>query len=183
MLRTVITPAALAPAALAELKDWLGITTAGDDPQLTALLRASLDMCEHFTGTMPLQQDCEEVLGVSADWQSLAARPVQAIAGIDGLPADGPRFALPASNYEVDLGADGTGSVRVNNPGSAGRIAVRFSAGLAASWTGLPDGLRHGVLRLAAFQYRSREDSAASGPLPPAAVAALWRPWRRLRLA
>lgn len=183
MKRTVVTPAVLTPAALSELKDWLGITTAGDDPQLTALLRASLDMCEHFTGTMPLQQDCEEVLGISADWQTLAARPVQVIAGIDGFPADGPRFALPVTNYEVDLGADGTGTFRVRNPGSAGRLAVRFTAGLAASWTGLPDGLRHGVLRLAAFQYRNREDSTASGPLPPAAVAALWRPWRRLRLA
>jgi uncharacterized phiE125 gp8 family phage protein len=183
MKRTVVTSAALAPAAPSELKDWLGITTASDDSQLTALLRASLEACEHFTGTMPLQQDCEELLGVSADWQALAARPVQAISGVDGLPADGPRFALPASSYEIDLGADGTGSVRVNNPGSAGRIVVRFSAGLAASWTSLPDGLRHGVLRLAAFQYRSREDGGAPGPLPPAAVAALWRPWRRLRLA
>lgn len=182
MKRTVVTPAALTPAALAELKDWLGITTAGDDAQLTALLRAGLETCEHFTGTMPLQQDCEEMLGISAEWQALAARPVQAIAGIDGLPAEGARFALPVSSYAVDLGADGTGSVRVSNPGSAGRIMVRFTAGLAASWTSLPDGLRHGVLRLAAFQYRSREDSAAPEPLPPAAVAALWRPWRRLRL-
>ena len=183
MKRTVVTPAVLAPAALSELKDWLGITTAGDDTQLAALLRASLDMCEHFTGSMPLQQGCEEVLGINADWQTLAARPVQAIIGIDGIPASGSRFALPVSSYAVDLAADGTGSVRVSNPGSAARIAVRFTAGLAADWASLPDGLRQGVLRLAAFQYRAREDSAAPGPLPPAAVAALWRPWRRLRLA
>ena len=183
MKRTVVTPAALAPAALSELKDWLGISITADDAQLTALLRACLEMCEHFTGSMPLQQGCEEVLSASADWQVLAARPVQAIIGVDGLPADGPRFALPVSSYAVDLAADGTGCVRVNNPGSAGRIAVRFTAGLAADWASLPDGLRHGVLRLAAFQYRAREDSAASGALPPAAVAALWRPWRQLRLA
>ena len=183
MKRTVVTPAALTPAALSELKDWLGITVSNDDAQLTALLRASVETCEHFTGTMPLQQDCEETLPASAEWQALAARPVQAITGIDGLPADGPRFALPVANYAVDLSADGTGTVQVSNPGSAGRIVVRFNAGLAASWTALPDGLRHGVLRLAAFQYRSREDSAPPGPLPPAAVAALWRPWRRLRLA
>lgn len=183
MKRTVVTPATIAPAALTELKDWLGITASGDDAQLTQLLRASLDACEHFTGTMPLQQDCEEMLPASSDWQVLAARPVQAIAGVFGLPADGPRFALPASDYEVDLGADGTGSVRVGNPGSAGRIVVSLAAGLAASWTALPDGLRHGVLRLAAFQYRSREGGSETGQWPPAAVAALWRPWRRLRLS
>ena len=182
MKRIVVTPATIAPAALTELKDWLGISISKDDAQLTQLLRTSFETCEHFTGTMPLQQDCEEVLAVSADWQILATRPVQAIAGIDGLPADSARFALPVSSYEIDLGADGTGQVRVSNPGSAGRIAVRFSAGLAADWAALPEGLRHGVLRLAAFQYRSREGGNDTGQWPPSAVAALWRPWRRLRL-
>ena len=182
MKRIVVTPAAIAPAALAELKDWLGISITKDDAQLTQLLRASLETCEHFTGTMPLQQDCEEVLSVSADWQVLATRPVQAIAGVDGLPADGPRFALPVSSYEIDLGAEGTGQVRVGNPGSAGRVIAKFTAGLAADWPALPEGLRHGVLRLAAFQYRSREGGSDADQWPPAAVAALWRPWRRLRL-
>ncbi|MFM5883929.1 MAG: hypothetical protein ACKOQ3_01125 [Novosphingobium sp.] len=182
MKRTVVTPAAISPAALAELKDWLGISITKDDAQLTQLLRASLEACEHFTGTMPLQQDCEEVLGASADWQVLATRPVQAITGVDGLPADGPRFVLPVSGYEIDLGADGSGQVRVSNPGSAGRVIARFTAGLAADWSALPEGLRHGVLRLAAFQYRSREGGSDTAQWPPSAVAALWRPWRRLRL-
>ena len=39
-----------------------------------------------------------------------------------------------------------------------------------------------GVLRLAAHQHRERESEGAA-PLPTAAVAALWRPWRRLRMA
>lgn len=182
MKRAIVTPAVLAPAALSELKDWLGITTTGDDAQLTMLLRAALDMCEAFTGTMPLQQDCEELLPVSSTWQALGARPVEAITAIYGLPAEGARFALPVQNYAIELDADGGGRVLVTNPGAAGRIAVRFTAGLAPDWAGLPDGLRHGVLRLAAFQYREREGDAA-GTLPPAAVAALWRPWRRLRLA
>jgi len=183
MKRLIVTPAVLAPAALAELKDWLGITTAQDDAQLTALLRASLELCEQFTGLMPLQQSCEEVLPAAGEWQALSTRPVQAIAAIDGLPAEGARFALPVASYAIDLAADGSGLVRVSNPGSAGRIAVRFTAGLAPDWASLPDGLRHGVLRLGAFQYRAREDESALTAMPPAAVAALWRPWRRMRLA
>lgn len=182
MKRAIVTPAVLAPAALSELKDWLGITTTGDDAQLTMLLRAALDMCEAFTGTMPLQQDCEELLPVSSAWQAIGTRPVEAITAVDGLPAEGARFALPVQNYAIELDADGGGRVLVTNSGAAGRIAVRFTAGLAADWASLPDGLRHGVLRLAAFQYRERDSEAASA-LPPAAVAALWRPWRRLRLA
>lgn len=182
MKRAIITPAVLAPMAFAELKDWLGITTTGDDAQLAALLRAALDACEHFTGTMPLEQVCEAVLPVTPQWQDLPVRPIQAITAIDGIPAEGVRFALPAANYAIDLDADGAGRVRIGNPGAAGRVAVRFSAGLAPDWTGLPDGLRHGILRLAAFHYRQREGEVAAA-MPPCAVAALWRPWRRMRLA
>lgn len=183
MKRAIVTPATLAPIALSELKDWLGITTGGDDAQLAALLRAALDACEDFTGLMPLQQLCEEVLPVASGWLTLAARPVQAITLVEGLPAEGARFALPSTDHAIELDHDGGGKVRVSNPGSAGRIAVRFTAGLAASWTALPDPLRHGALRLAAHQYRAREDNMSSAAMPPAAVAALWRPWRRLRLA
>ena len=182
MKRQIVTPAALSSAALAGLKQWLGITTAADDAPLTALLHTALETCESFTGTMSLASDCEEVLPLRTGWQTLATRPVQAITGLFGLPVEGPRFALAADAYAVELDADGGGRVRIHAPGAAVRIAVRFAAGLAAGWEDLPDGLRHGVLRLAAHQHREREGDGAA-PLPPAAVAALWRPWRRMRLA
>ncbi len=183
MKRAIVTPAAIPPTALAELKDWLGVTVTGDDTQLNSLLRMALELCEEFTGTMPLQQVCEELLPVTGEWLALSTRPVQAITAVTGIPAEGATFALPTASYAIDLSADGSGLVRVTSPGTAGRINVRFAAGLAADWASLPDGLRHGVLRLAAHQYRAREDTAAQATMPPAAVAALWRPWRRLRLA
>ncbi|MEN9683367.1 MAG: hypothetical protein RLZZ427_1118 [Pseudomonadota bacterium] len=182
MKRAIVIPAAAQAAALSQLKDWLGLTTTAEDPALAALLLAAFDLCEDFTGVMPLQQGCEEILPVTSEWSVLNTRPVQAITAVQGLPAEGARFTLPVADYAIDLGADGTGRVRIRNPGSAGRIAVRFTAGLASDWSGLPDALRHGVLRLAAHQYRTREDGAAA-PLPPAAIAAMWRPWRQLRLA
>lgn len=182
MQRAIITPAALPAAALNELKDWLGITVSTDDAQLASLLRAALDLCEDFTGIMPLEQQCEAVLPIVIGWQDLPARPVQAITLVQGIPAEGARFTLPVADYALDLTAAGAGRVRVLNPGAAGRIAVRFTAGLAASWSALPEALRHGAVRLAAHQYRQREGEG-DGLVPPAAVAALWRPWRRLRLA
>ncbi len=181
MKRVIITPPVLPPNALADLKTWLGISTTRDDAPLTALLRASIDMCESFTGSMPIETLCEEVLSVSSGWQALQAQPVQAITAVHGIPAEGARFSLAASAYAIDLDADGSGSVLVSNPGAAGRIAVRFTAGIAPSWDSLPEALRHGILRLAAHQHRERE-TAGSGPIPPAAIAALWRPWRRMRL-
>ena len=181
MKRAIIVAATLAPAALAELKDWLGITTNSEDASLSALLRAALETCEAFTGTMPLAAVCEELLPVCTGWQAIASRPIVALSGVSGIPSSGARFALAADAYALDLRADGTGWVRILNPGTASRVAVGFTAGLASDWTGLPDGMRHGIVRLAAHQYRSRE-SGENGPVPPAAVVALWRPWRGVRL-
>lgn len=181
MNRVILTPAALPPSALAELKQWLGITTDRDDSLLAGLLAAALDTCEAFTGQMPLEATCEEILPATAGWHALTTRPVQSITALDGLTVDGTRFILAAGTYEIELDADGTGRLRLPMPGAETRIAVRFTAGIAPDWDSLPDGLRHGLVRLAAHQHRERETSGAA-PLPPASVAALWRPWRRLRL-
>lgn len=181
MKRAILAPAELGGAALDELKQWLAITTPHDDTALMALLRASLDMCEAFTGTMPLSATCEEILPAMPGWQCLATRPVQAITAVEGIPAEGPRFAFAGDAYELEIDSDGTGQVRLARQGAAGRIAVRFVAGLSPGWGSLPEGLRHGIIRLAAQQFRERDSGASD--TPPAAVAALWRPWRRLRLA
>jgi len=183
MKRAIITPHALAPAALTELKDWLGIASPADDAQLIALLRAAVEHCEDFTGHMPLEQTCEEILPVQSGWLTLAPRPVQAITQVQGIPAEGARFTLAVDAYAIDLGENGAGRVRVIRPGIAGRLAVRYTAGLAADWAALPEALRHGILRLAASQYRARESDGLAAATPPTAVAALWRPWRRLKLA
>lgn len=51
---------------------------------------------------------------------------------------------------------------------------------LAEDWAEVASPLREGIIRFAAHLYRDRD--AASTREPPAAVAALWRPWRELRL-
>lgn len=180
-MRVILSPAALPPAALAELKQWLGITTGGDDAPLAALLAAALDTCEAFTGAMPIEAGCEEVLPARGGWLTLATRPVLAISSVERIAASGARTALSSTAWEADLDADGAGRVRLLDA-APGRVAVRFTAGLAPEWDALPEALRHGVVRLAAHQHRERETFGAA-PLPPASVAALWRPWRRLRLA
>ncbi|MGX7951419.1 head-tail connector protein [Tsuneonella sp. HG249] len=180
MQRTIVAPAPLPAAALDELKQWLAIRSTGDDAALTAQLRVALEMCEAFTGAMPLAALCEEVLPAASEWQALATRPVVAIAGVEAIPTEGARYSLASDAYELDIAADGSGLVRVTRQGSAGRMAVRFSAGLAPAWELLPEGLRHGVIRLAAHHWRERDSGTDASP--PAAVAALWRPWRRVRL-
>lgn len=182
MKRAIVTPATVPTPAVAELKQWLGITTTHDDAPLAALLRIALDMCEAFTGQMPLETTCEEILPAGGGWLCLSTRPIQTITAVHALAADGARTALPSDGFELDLAADGGGRVRLRRSVSTSRVAVRFNAGIAADWSSLPPALRHGMLRLSAYQHREREGDRATLQ-PPAAVAALWRPWRRMRLA
>ena len=182
MKRAITAPPTLAPTALAELKAWLGISTTRDDAELTGLIRTALELCEGFIGAMPLVSACEEMLPASGEWQSLATVPVQAITGVLAIAADGTRTALGATGFEIDIGADGTGRMRLTWPIDHRRVAVRFTAGMAESWDTLPDAIRQGIVRWAAHQHRARDaDKAMAGP--PASVAALWRPWRRVRIA
>lgn len=207
MTRVIVTPPVLAPAALAELKDWLGITISADDAGLTSLLNAALDVCADYIGMAPLAATLEETIAVPTgrmpgphDWQScdfpgdwrghsgnfgwhrLGTRPVSTLISVESLGPGGARSALPASQYITHIDSDGQCSIRI--PASLGfdRAVVRFAAGMAGDWSALPEALRHGIMRLAAHQYRQRDSSGADA-LPPASVTALWRPWRRMRIA
>lgn len=209
MTRVIVTPPVLAPAALAELKDWLGITISADDAGLTGLLGTALEVCADYIGMVPLTATYEETVCVPtgrfalpcpADWQScrypgewagrighdgwhrLDLRPVSALVSVEALDSTGARSTLSSDNYTARIDSDGQGSIRIPGAGGLGRAVVRYCAGMADEWSALPESLRHGIMRLAAHQYRQRESSGADA-LPPASVTALWRPWRRMRLA
>jgi uncharacterized phiE125 gp8 family phage protein len=179
MPRIIITPPDFSGAALAALKEWLAITTAREDALLVRLLASAHETCERFTGLMPLACGVEEVLAPGPDWLRLATRPVRAVTAVTWLDAEGEANVIDPAAWSQSIAADGAGAVRLDEPPDEGRLPVAFTAGIAESWAAIPPALGDGILRLAAHAYRSR-DSVASEP--PAAVAALWRAWRRLRL-
>ncbi|NBC37689.1 hypothetical protein GTZ99_14130 [Novosphingobium sp. FSY-8] len=208
MMRVIVTPAVLPPSALAELKEWLGISTTLDDAPLTQLLEAAIDVCTDYTGLTPLTCTVEETIRLPTDWrrippasewqthaypaewsppatqpgwQVLATRPVISITSVHAVRADGTRDQLDTNAYDLRINAEGECGLRVIDPGNHVHAVVRFTAGLASQWSDLPPGIRHGIIRLAAHQHRAREDAGAS-PLPAASVTAMWRPWRRVRL-
>jgi uncharacterized phiE125 gp8 family phage protein len=181
MKRAIVTPPIIPAAALGELKGWLAISSTKDDVPLRALLFTALDLFEAFTGLIPLHCLCREILPACGDWQMLSTRPIESIVEAEGMVPAGPPFGLDGDAYELELDPDGSGKVRILDAGNADRIGVYFHAGMASEWDLLPDAVRHGIIRFAAHHYRQRDDNSASMD-PPAAVAALWRPWRRMRL-
>ena len=184
MPRIIVSPPDFSGPALSALKEWLAITTAREDALLVRLLASAHETCERFTGLMPLRCGVEEVLAPgsadSAGWLALATRPVRAFSSVTCLDPEGAATELDAGQWNRAIEANGSGSISLDEPPEGGRIVVAFTAGIAESWATIPPALSEGIVRLAAHAYRSRDNVAASEP--PAAVAALWRAWRRLRL-
>jgi uncharacterized phiE125 gp8 family phage protein len=176
----VAQAAPVLPVTLAELKAYLRIATSEEDALLAALVRSAADTCEAFLGRLLIQREVEEVLAPPRAWTRLGAAPVSAILAVSALGDDGSATPLPASSYAIDVDAASEGWVRLLTPIAAGRVRVRYVAGLATDANGLGEAIRHGLIRLAAHLYLSRDSTP--GAAPPAAVTALWRPWRRLRL-
>lgn len=163
-----------------EAKAYLRIEGAAEDAVLDGLAIAATGLCEGFTGQALIAREVRETVPASPEWRRLARTPVRSISGVEGLPAEGAAFALPTDAYAIDIDANGDGWVRVVRPGAAGRAIVTYEAGMAAESGGVPEPLRQGIVRLVAHLFTHRD--AADGGGPPAAVAALWRPWRRMRL-
>jgi len=170
----------VADESIAEAKAHLRIEGDDEDGLIGRLIGAATALCESFTGTQLLARPVRETIPVGAEWRRLSVTPVRAIVSMVGLGADGVSFTLPAEAYGVDIDANGDGWVRVTQPGTARRVTIQYEAGQAEGWADLPETLRQGITRLAAHFYSHRDAADDAGP--PAAVAALWRPWRRMRL-
>lgn len=182
MERIIVQPPVLGGAALAELKHWLGICRPDEDAALTGLLGASLAICEAFTGQIPLVQTVEEVIAARSGWQELTARPVRGVTGAALIAADGTRTVLTLPTDILEWRIAGSACVQLLRPFDGTGVALQLAVGIADDWETVPAPLRHGIIRLAAHHYRDRDRDAKASSAPPASVAALWRPWRSVRL-
>ncbi len=165
--------------AVATAKAYLRIDGDADDATLATLVAAAIGHGEAFTGQMLIARDVVELLPASPAWRRLARTPVRAITAIETPDADAEPLPVDSHAFGIDAGGDGW--VRLTAPITGGRAQVRYVAGLAEAWEALPEPIQQGVIRLASHLYAHRD--AADEGAPPAAVAALWRPWRRMRLA
>lgn len=171
--RAVATERGAMAVSLAECKASLRLERDDEDALIAGFVRTAMALCEAFTGQWLIAREAEQRLAAEACWQRIAAMPVLAITTVDG-------GAGPVAAFETDIDLSGTGWVRLVAPEAALRPVVRFRAGLAEDWNGIPEPLRQGIVRLVVHLF-SHRDAADAGP-PPAAVAAMWRPWRRMRL-
>lgn len=176
-----LQPLGLDSNMLAEVRAYLRVDGDVEDTVLTACALAAIDHAEQFTRQILIQRGATETVTASAGWQILTAMPVQSVLNVVGIPAEGARFDLDASVWEAKFSSRGEGYVRILQPGIAGRAELSLAAGLAPDWASLPEALRLGLLRLAAYFYANRDSADDAGP--PAAALALLLPWRRVQIA
>jgi uncharacterized phiE125 gp8 family phage protein len=170
----------LPPQATDDAKAFLRVDGEAEDGLIAGWMRSAAELCERFTGQVTIAREVKEVLPASAAWQRLGRTPVRAISTIETLPAEGDPVALPVDAFAIDIDAQGDGWIRITGGGHIRRVQVSYEAGMAAEWTQVPEALRQGMVRLVAHLHAHRDEAGDMGP--PAAVTALWRPWRRLRL-
>jgi len=176
-MATLMPPPAIVPVEA--LKAYLRVVGSDEDALLAAALRSASTLCEAFTRLALIERDVTEILPTQPCWARLAQTPVRSITGVSALSPSGDATALQAGDYGIDIDAAGDGWVRVMRSGT-GRVQVAYRAGQAADWNGVPEPLRQGIVRMAGHIYTHRDDEDGGGP--PAAVTALWLPYRRLRL-
>jgi uncharacterized phiE125 gp8 family phage protein len=167
--------------AVAAAKRYLRIEDGASDALLEGLAASAVSLGEAFTRQVLLSREVSEYLPAGNDWRRLERSPVRSIDGVAGLAVDGTSAALPVGAYAIDIDANGDGWVRLTGASPERRVLVTYQAGMAADLDGLPPAIGQGISRLIAHLYTHR-DAIDEPAGPPAAVAALWRPWRRMQL-
>jgi uncharacterized phiE125 gp8 family phage protein len=175
-----IQPVALTVDAVDAAKTYLRLESDDEDTSVAAFVAAAVVQAEGYLGQLLIERDVVERLPVSSGWQRLSATPVRSVTGVIGIPAEGASFALALDSYTLDINRHHDGWVRFTAPGAAGRADVSYRAGMVPGWPDLPEAISIAVLRIAAHLHTHRDAADDSGP--PAAVASLLRPWRRMRL-
>ncbi|MBV9529248.1 hypothetical protein [Sphingomonas sp.] len=171
----------MAPAAVTvtEAQAYVRIDTGEEEAIVAGLIRTATALCESFIGQALIARPFNEDVPASGCWQRLTAAPVQSISAAQGIASDGSAADLASSDYGVDVDSGGSGWVRLARDTGVTRLRVSGTVGMAESQSDVPEPIRQGVLRLVAHLFATRD---GSGGEPPAAVTALWRPYRRLGL-
>ena len=169
---------ALPIVTMSEAQAYVRIETGEEEAVLAGLIRTASALCEAFINQVVISRAFAVELPVSGTWQRLPLTPIRSIDLVE--PADGVAPALATGDYSVDIDSSGDGWVRVSQSTGSTRVRASGAAGFADDENGVPEPIRQGVLRLVAHLYLSRDGDRGEAP---AAVTALWRPYRRLRLS
>jgi uncharacterized phiE125 gp8 family phage protein len=165
---------------MSEAQAFVRIETGEEEAVLAGLIRTASALCEAFINQVVIARDFAVDLPVSGCWERLPVTPVRSMTSVAAVDGAGLETPVDAAGYALDVDFAGDGWVRLGSAIEASRIRVAGRAGMAEDENGVPEPIRQGVLRLIAHLFTARDGTDGE---PPAAVTALWRPYRRMRLS
>lgn len=165
--------------SMSEAQAYVRIETGEEEAVLAGLIRSATALCESFLNQVVIARGFTQELAASTSWQRLSVSPARTIDSVETVNASGTASLLPGSAYAIEIDSSGDGWVRLTAAAAESRIRVSGTAGLADESNAVPEPIRQGVLRLVAHLFASRD---GAGGAPPAAVTALWRPYRKVQL-
>lgn len=187
MTPRLITPPAIEPVSVAELKEQLAITHADEDMRLVMLLVVARTVVERMTRRRLNTQTWRLTLDGLGDGRvlRLPVPPVQTVTAVRVADAAGVFSVFPASNYLLDLSEEPARLVFTGDVPAPGRtvagIEVDVVAGYGATADAVPAALRQAVMLLACRWYRHR-GTEPDGTIP-ADVGAIIESYRVVGLA
>jgi uncharacterized phiE125 gp8 family phage protein len=165
---------------LSEAQAYVRIETGEEEAVVAGLIRTASAIAEAFINQVIVARQFSDDVPATGAWERLALTPVRSITNVEAVTSGGATTALITGDYAIDVDSSGDGWVRVTNASIVTRVRVTGTAGIANGENEVPEPIRQGVLRLVAHLFTARD---GGGGEPPAAVTALWRPYRRMRLA
>lgn len=186
----VITPPAVEPVSLAEVKAHLRVDHSDEDDLISALIQASRELCEAFQNrtliTTVLELVCD---GFPGSVISLPRPPLQGVTSITATDEAGVDTVVSAADYLVST-AGVLGRVVLKSGSSWPAVTlqevdgfvVRYTAGYGDDPADVPQLTRQGILLTIGHLYENREtvviDRGISVMEVPMTAQYLWWPDR-----
>jgi uncharacterized phiE125 gp8 family phage protein len=180
MTMTLLTPPALEPVTLAELRQFLRLAGDSDDDLLTGLLKAARETLEAKTGLALINQ----TFRLHADgWPRsgilrIPKYPVRSVSAVAALLDDGTSVAIAGHDLHLSTRARPARlylAERHRPAQSLCGLAVDFVAGFGETGNEVPDALRHALMTLVVHWYEMRGVDTQSYPRPFERAIELWR--------
>ena len=164
-LKRIVGPATL-PVSVDEAKAHLAVDHSDHDAMIEGLTRAALAHAEQWCGRAFEPQTWELTLDeFPASEIELPLGPLQSVASVRYIDADGVEQTIDPAEYEVDLSSSDGWVVAVGSwpvvMGIINAVRVRFVAGDET-----PEDVRHAILLLIGHWYANREAGGASEAIP-----------------
>lgn len=190
MILRMLAPPAVEPVGLAEAKEYLRVSGAGENGLIGELVASARARIEEMTGVAMISRQLRVALDwwpkgtVERRWMRLPVRPAGALSAVRVFNGHGEaqvvtdRFTLPAGRQAKLMWTSGA----FPWPGQRiGGIEIDYAAGFGDGPDDVAESLKLAVKRLAAHAYGARDPGTLVGSLP-ADVANLVGPWRRVSL-